>query len=143
MFKIQKITPEETYPLRLQILKTCDNYKFKYDADFDNKTLHLGAFLNQENVGIVSLMENKHPYFNGKQIQLRGMAVSIKMQGQKTGSKLIKSFIIESEKRKVNLIWCNARDYSVVFYQKHGFKIKGDKFFIDNVCDHYLMYLNL
>lgn len=112
-------------------------------ADFKNKTLHFGAFLNQENVGIVSLMENKHSYFKDKQIQLRGMAVSIKTQVQRIGSKLMESFIIESKKRNADLIWCNVRDYSVTFYEKHGFKIIGDKFFIENVCDHCVVYLKL
>ncbi len=143
MLEIKKIISEETYPLHLQVLKTCNDYQYKYNADFEKETMHFGAFLSQENVGIVSLMENKHTYFKGKQIQLRGMAVLTKNQGQNVGSRLIESSIIESKKRKTTIIWCNVRDYSVTFYEKQGFKIKGGKFFIENVCNHYVMYLNL
>lgn len=143
MIKLKKITPEETYKLRLKVLKTCEEYEYKYQNDFDDTTVHFGAFRNEENIGIVSVMENNHPYFKGKQMQLRGMAVLNSEQGNGVGNDLIKALIKESVVRKSDLIWCNARDYSVKFYEKQGFKTKGEKFFIKNVCDHYVMFLQL
>lgn len=141
--QIKKITAEQTYKLRLAVLKTCDDYIYKYQGDFNDSTTHFAVFEHQENLGIVSLMENKHDYFNGKQLQLRGMAVLKNAQGKGVGQKLIQAFITESTILKADIIWCNARDYSIEFYKKQGFKIEGEKFFIKNVCDHYVMYLQL
>lgn len=143
MQKIIQIQAKQTYKLRLEVLKTCDAYIYRYKGDFDATTMHFGAFLDNINIGIVTLMENNHDYFSGKQIQLRGMAITKSAQGKKIGEKLILAFKEESIKRNATVIWCNARDYSVEFYKKQGFKIKGNKFYIENVCDHYVMYFKL
>jgi predicted N-acetyltransferase YhbS len=140
---IKKITAVETYKIRLEVLKTCEAYLYKYQGDFLDTTIHFGAFNHNKHIGIVSLMRNEHINFNERQVQLRGMAVLQKSQGKKVGKKLINVCVDEAKKNNIHLIWCNVRDYSVDFYKKQGFIITEEKFFIKNVCDHYLMYLQI
>jgi predicted GNAT family N-acyltransferase len=143
MLEIEQISPIETYKLRLEVLKTCEQYQYKYQGDFDKSTIHFAAFKNNDNIGIVSLMENKNVLLKGKQVQLRGMAVSKIQQSKGVGKLLITKIISEGKKRKAAIVWCNARENVVAFYKKQGFKILGERFFIENVCYHYLMYKQL
>ena len=136
----KQIKPEETYQLRLEVLKTSADYIYKYKGDFDDRTIHFAAFDHNAIIGIVTLMEQEHQNFTGRQIQLRGMAVASSHQNKGIGAELIKKGITESKKRNATTLWCNARENAVEFYSKNGFKVKGERFFIEHVCFHYVMY---
>jgi len=140
MIVIKQINPTDTYKLRLEVLKTNENYIYKYKGDFDDKTIHYGAFEESKNIGIVTLMENENTLFSGKQMQLRGMAVVTKTQNKGVGKELVKKAIDLSIEKGVKTVWCNAREHVTDFYKKQGFKIKGERFYIKHVCYHYLMY---
>ena len=117
--KIKKISSVETYPVRHEVLrkgkpiKTC---QFKGD---DNKnTTHFGLFLEDKLVGIISVFKEKNNLFSEtNQFQIRGMAVLKVFQGKGFGAKLVK----EAENHCVNLnadlIWFNARENAVPFYE--------------------------
>lgn len=137
---IIQIKPTDTYSLRLEVLKTNKDYIYKYKDDFDYKTIHYGAFEESKNIGIVTLMENDNALFSGKQMQLRGMAVLTKTQSKGVGKELVKKAISLSIEKGVETLWCNAREHVIDFYKKQGFKIKGERFYIEYVCYHYLMY---
>lgn len=140
---IKKITPNNTYPLRLAVLKTCDEYEYKYQGDFDLDTIHFGAFLNTKLVGIVSVMKIADKLFKGNQFQLRGMAVDTNFQGHTIGKKLVINVLHYCKIKQGTLLWCNARKNAVNFYLKQGFKIKGDVFHIQNVGLHYKMFIEM
>lgn len=143
MITIKQITATDTYNLRLEVLKTNRDYIYQYKGDFDNKTTHFGAFNEEDNIGIITLMENKNPLLNGKQMQLRGMAVTNKIQSKGVGKELVKKVIDVSIEKGVKVLWCNAREHVVGFYKKQGFQIEGKRFYIEHVCYHYLMYKEL
>ncbi len=143
MITIKQISPTDTYNLRLEVLKTNKDYIYQYKDDFNIKTIHYGAFLEDVNVGIVTMMKNKNPLLEGKQIQLRGMAVKPKEQSKGVGKELVKKVVDVSVEKDVKILWCNAREHVVDFYKKLGFKIKGKRFYIEHVCYHYLMYKEL
>ncbi len=143
MLKIREIQAIETYDLRLKVLKTSEKYIYKYQGDFDTKTKHFGAFLDENCIGIVSVMKNSLAAYSQKQIQLRGMAVAPKMQGKNVGKQLIQFIEKQYKQKNVSLIWCNAREYAVPFYKKLGFESIGDKFYIEHVCFHYKMIKNI
>lgn len=140
MIVIKQIKPVDTYTLRLEVLKTNKDYIYKYKGDFDEKTIHYGAFEEAKNIGIVTLMENGNALLNGKQMQLRGMAVVTETQSKGVGKELVKKAIETSIEKGVKTLWCNAREHIIDFYKKQGFKIKGERFYIEHVCFHYLMY---
>ena len=139
MIVFKQITAVETYKLRLEVLKTCEEYAYKYQGDFDKNTIHIGAFENNNLIGIVSLMKTSNNSFKGKQMQLRGMAIIKSSQGKSVGAKLINKCVLFCRDRQIDLIWCNARKESVDFYKKQGFEIHGESFHIKNVGIHYVM----
>jgi len=141
MFAINEIKPEQTYKIRLQVLKTNDKYQHKYQGDFDSKTKHFGVFNDNKLIGIATVMQANHTDLGKNAIQLRGMAVLPEYQKKGVGKMLIKH--IEKTYADKDLIWCNARDYAVGFYNSLGFTIFGEKFYIKNVCYHFVMYKNV
>ncbi len=140
MITIKAIKAEDTYNLRLKILKTCDEYQYKYQGDFNMNTVHFGAFKNVNLIGIVSLMKARNNSFIESQMQLRGMAIDIEYQEKNIGKFLIEQCNKHCKTNKIDLIWCNARELAIGFYKKQGFMIKGDSFHIKNVGRHFLMY---
>ena len=118
---IKQIKANETYPLRLSVLKTCDDYIYQYQGDFDKETMHFGAFIDDKLVGIASLMQNNNPLFNEKQFQLRGMAVATTHHSKNIGSKLVAHIITICEQQNTTILWCNAREKAIDFYKKQGF----------------------
>jgi ribosomal protein S18 acetylase RimI-like enzyme len=141
VYSIKEITTEETYPIRLQVLKTNEKYPYKYQGDFDKKTKHLGIFDNDKLIGIITLMEANHPKLPKNGLQLRGMAILPEYQKKGIGKLLLQH--VEKTAKNYDLLWCNARDYVVGFYNSLGFTIFGEKFYITNVCDHFVMYKKL
>ena len=141
MFVIKEIEAEQTYPLRLNVLKTNDKYQYKYQGDFDKSTKHLGIYNKDFLIGIVTIIPNEHPKLPKNAIQLRGMAVLPEYQKKGIGKLLLEE--VEKRYSSKSIIWCNARDYAVGFYKSLGFTIFGEKFYIKNVCDHFVMYKRL
>ena len=141
MYKIAEIGVEQTYPIRLQVLKTNEKYQYKYKGDFLPTTKHFGVFDADKLVGIVTVMEVNNPNLKGDAVQLRGMAVCKEYQHKGLGKLLVNH--IEKVYKHKDLLWCNARDYAAGFYNSLGFTTFGKKFYIKNVCYHYVMYKNL
>lgn len=136
---IKQINAPETYELRLSVLKTCEKYIYKYQGDFDSKTVHFGAFEKNKLIGIVSLMEASNSSFKGKQMQLRGMAVDLGCQGENVGKVLVNQSLLYCKAKNKNILWCNARKQAVSFYVKQGFKVFSEPFNIEHVGVHYKM----
>ncbi len=138
--KIKSIDVEETYPLRISVLKTCESYEYKYKGDFDSETIHFGVFKENKLIGIASLMTSKNLLFDDNQLQIRGMAINDNMHNKGIGSLLIKHIIDYSLKENISTVWCNARVTARNFYKKQGFVISGKPFHIKNVGMHNIMY---
>lgn len=68
------------------------------------------------------------------------MAVLPEFKGQGWGSKLLRAVDEDLHLQQMEILWCNAREIAVGFYEKHGFKILGTSFEIDGIGKHYLMY---
>ncbi len=143
MILIKEINANQTYPIRLAVLrptKTLADCVFTHDDD--ESTFHLGAFLENDLACIGSLYQQKHTLFKeSNQWQLRGMATLPQYVGKGLGSTLLKNTVEILLKKDTNLLWCNARSSAVAFYQKAGFSIVGEEFLIADVGPHYVMYL--
>ena len=144
MIEIKKITAEQTYGIRLEVLRKGINKPYQFDGDFDINTFHAGAFENDKLVGISTIMKNKKQEFsNENQYQLRGMAILPSYRGKGIGNKMINYALKELSIKKSSLLWCNAREVAVDFYIKMNFKILGEKFYIEEVGNHFVMYRSL
>jgi len=99
MVVFKQINTEETYKLRLEVLKTCEEYAYKYQGDFDKNTIHIGAFENNNLIG--SLMKTSNNSFKGKQMQLRGMAIIKSSQGKSVGAELVSECILFCKSQQI------------------------------------------
>ena len=139
---IQKITSKQTYPVRQSVLrqgKTIETCHF--DGDDLETTTHFGLLVDKNIVGIVSIFQNKSDIFVAEnQYQIRGMAILDDFQQKGFGRELVlycENYILTING---NLIWFNARENAVEFYQKLGYTTHGNSFIIDGIGSHYVMY---
>ncbi len=141
MIKINKISYIETYPIRHAILRagkpieTCF-----FEGDDLPTTTHFGLFVDKKITGVVSIFKNKNDIFiHSNQLQIRGMAVLEEAQKLGYGKLLILECERYAISLKTNLIWFNAREKAITFYEKQDYKKHGDSFNIANVGVHFLM----
>jgi len=140
MIQIKKITAEETYEIRLEILRKNIPLPFEFNGDLDEETLHLGAFKNGKLIAISSYMKANNPNFKGSQYQLRGMATLDKNQGLGAGKLMLQEAISILKAKNIDCLWCNARIIAIKFYEKQGLQTFGDIFEIEYIGSHYVMY---
>ncbi|HWR94435.1 MAG TPA: GNAT family N-acetyltransferase [Flavobacterium sp.] len=144
METIREITAIETFSVRHPILRPGKPVEScHFDGDNLNTTKHFGIFKKNELIGVISLFESKNNMFSAQnQFQIRGMAVLEIHQKKGHGEALVYYTEEFLKKNKDNpfLIWFNAREKAVGFYQKLGYTIIGDSFDIFDVGIHYVMY---
>lgn len=141
MISVSRISAVQTRVVRQPVLRPgLPVSSCVFDGDSLLTTVHFGVFLDQNLVGVVTLLANNHPYFPGKQLQLRGMAVLNHCQGLGLGKKLLEACEQYAHENHYPLIWCNARTSAKNFYARFGYLIQGDEFVIEGVGPHYVMY---
>ena len=143
MVDIKEINAEDTYGIRKEVLRKNMDLPFEFNGDFDKETFHLGVYDEGVLVSIASFMKAKHPNLHGEQYQLRGMATKENYQGKQFGKMLVQKSEAILKKKKVNIVWCNARVLAKDFYANLGFEIQGEVFDIPQIGGHYMMFKNL
>ncbi|RYG27411.1 MAG: GNAT family N-acetyltransferase [Chitinophagaceae bacterium] len=142
MPEIKEIPSVETFTVRHPVLRpgkpleTC-----RFDGDDLTTTTHFGLFEDADMRGVASLFRNSHPGFReDRQFQLRGMAVLEDYQGFGYGRQLVG--ICEDQARRAagELIWFNARENAIGFYETLGYRITGKAFLINGIGMHYVMF---
>ena len=137
------ISAKETYPLRLEVLwqhkKSLEECRL--DIDDLESTFHVGALKNGELVSVGTFLVQRNEKFKEKyQYRLRAMATSPKVRGENFGKKIIEFAMNELQNRKVELLWCDAREVALGFYEKMGFTVVGDFYDVPQIGPHKLMY---
>ncbi len=99
----------------------------EFPGDFDESTLHMGAFVGGRNVGCATFLEN---CWEGEPAwQLRGMATAPDLRGTGIGARLLReSEVVLAQRSPIRLLWCNARHVAIPFYEKLGWTIETDEF---------------
>ena len=141
MINIRKIISNDVHLIRISVLRKGKNLiSCPFIGDNLSTTTHLGLFIDQKLVGIVSVFKIKHDnFYNSNQFQIRGMAVLDEFQKQGYGALLIKAAEKVIDTSKNALIWLNARELALSFYKKQGYEITGIPFLIENIGIHYTM----
>lgn len=75
--------------------------------------------------------------------QLRGMATSEAARGRGVGRLALDACIAHVQAAGAALLWCNARDVALSFYERAGFVIEGDGFVSETGIPHHPMRLDL
>jgi ribosomal protein S18 acetylase RimI-like enzyme len=143
--KIEFITTEQTYPLRNSVLRPNKPVESVFlEKDNDADTFHLGAFYEGKLISIGSFHQSDHSQFlQSNQYQLRKMATDPQFRKMNAGRQLIEFAFNELRNRKVELMWCNAREVAIGFYEKLGLKTANNFFEVPGIGPHKLMYINL
>lgn len=143
MVEIRKISAEDAYELRKDVLRENIPLTEKMDGDFDKSTIHLGAYINEELCCVATFMEHENKYFKGSQYRLRGMATHREHQHKGLGKKILEEAARILSKQDVEVLWCNARVIALKFYKKCGYKVIGEEFNVHLVGPHFVMYKEL
>lgn len=141
MKKIQKIESKATFVVRHPVLR---NGKPMESCCFDGDDLstsnHFGLFYDEKLVGVVSVFKNTNTIFNFEnQLQIRGMAILPEFQKNGLGTDLMKHCETYYSAKNEVLIWFNARENAIPFYEKLGYSIVGAPFDIPEIGIHYIM----
>jgi GNAT superfamily N-acetyltransferase len=128
---VEQVRPEVTYRLRQEVLRPGRPPETAFFAgDRDRSSGHFAAYVDDEVVGVVSVMadpESDGPGFKGQGVwHLRGMAVDPEQQGTGVGAALIARLRDFVQRSGGGLIWCNARVSAKGFYERQGFIQVGD-----------------
>lgn len=115
-----------------------------FQGDNDELTFHLGAFVDKKLVSIASFYFERNDTFPEKyQYRLRGMATLPEYQGQGLSSALLRTAFPVIKQNQCTLLWCNAREKAIGFYEKVGFKPSGELFSIPQIGKHILMSIKI
>ena len=137
--EITSIEVSKCYPLRHEMLRRGKPLETCYfDGDNSEGTFHLGAIVDNEIIGIISVYEKDLTQFkNSKGAQFRGIAVALKHQRKGVASKLINCAEKETKKRmNPKYIWLNGRISANKLYLGRGFDLIGDPFEINTIGIH-------
>ena len=131
---LKPICAKETYAVRHPLLRSgLPIESCAFDRDDDENTVHIGSFLNEKLVGVLTLLPNE------TDVQLRGMAVLPELQGKGIGRLLV----AEAEKcvrdMDMSTLWMNARLVAVPFYEACGYQKQGETFELPFGGTHYKM----
>jgi len=121
----------EVRPLRLEVLRAgMANQSVEFDGDDEATTVHLGAFDETEvNIGVSSWMQRPfQPEPDLKALQLRGMATAVHLQRHGVGALLLEAGLNHAQENGFAVIWANARDAALNFYNRHGYTTVGEGF---------------
>lgn len=141
MIFIHQIEAEETFSVRQPVLRPGKPIEScHFDSDNLGTTAHFGLYEHDDLIGVVSVYKVNHPVSSKKeQYQIRGMAVLQEFQRKGIGEQLVKKVEHHVKEQKGELIWFNAREKAVPFYQKLDYKIKGEPFDIPEIGTHFVM----
>lgn len=115
----------------------------RFDGDALPTTRHLVALDGQTPLGCLTLLvpveSAAAPDPAAPEVQLRGMAVTVEVQGHGIGSQLLAHVHRLAADRGWHL-WCKAREAAVPFYSKNGWRVRGDAFDIPGIGTHFTMH---
>ena len=145
MYSIKQIPSQATFAVRLPVLRPGKPVESCiFEGDDLPTTAHFGVFDDENLAGIVSVFKEKTPLLiNENQFQLRGMAVLDSHQKKGLGDMLVKAAEEYILAQAGKVIWFNAREIAVGFYNKMGYEIIGDPFTIGDIGIHYVMHRKL
>lgn len=129
-WSIVQLTPEQTHPIRLAVLRADTPTKeVAFAEDTAPGAIHLGL----EDTGMLVAISSwiPRPFAGAPEraaLQLRGMATLQHVQGAGVGTALLLAGVERARVAGVALIWANARDSALTFYLRHGFAVVGEGF---------------
>ncbi len=129
--RVVELTSVQTHPLRRLVLRDNDPARtVVFDGDDEPGTFHLGVVDDAgEIVATSTWLPRPTDHAPGSPaVQLRGMATSPALQGSGVGGSLFDAAVELCSARGLAVLWANARDTALAFYERHGCTTVGDGF---------------
>jgi len=141
MIEIKQIKADETYALRHLILRPHQQIEdCIYETDFEETTFHIGVYQEGTLVTVVSFNKENHPdYTFENQYRLRAMATLEMHRGKGLGRMAVTYAEAILRDLGVSFIWCNGRTNVENYYEKLGFKRRGEVFDYPPIGPHIVM----
>jgi len=130
MFIIKQIEYSDVLPLRKKGLETNElELNTFLDADQSNESFHFGIFDQEKLIGICTFLKNmQQEVTNNAVYQL----LEISIDNKYTERNLDWNLLVHAEAylKSINsvLVWCNANEASVSFYEKNGYQVNQKMF---------------
>ncbi len=145
MFEIKEISAFETIIVRHPVLrfgKPIESCRF--EGDDLPTTTHFGLFYEDVLSAVISLFIAKNILFlEENQFQIRGMAVLEQHQKKGFGEALLNYCENQIRNNSGEIIWFNARETAIGFYEKSAYQNIGDGFEIADIGIHYVLFKKL
>ncbi len=129
--KIISIKPEETWPIRHQVMWPDHPLSFVKILE-DSSGDHYGLIVNKKLVSIISL------FYQGDKAQFRKFATLVEEQGKGYGSYLLNHIMDIVSQKPIKELWCNARIDKSDYYERFGL-LKTSKTYIKGGIDFIIM----
>lgn len=118
---IRQITAADTLQLRRDVLYPNESLEAVM-VEHDQDGWHFGVYDHGQLVTVVSLFPGRNS------AQFRKLATLSAAQGKGYGKAILAHLANVCKQERIKLLWCNARDTAVSFYEKLGYIKKGDYF---------------
>lgn len=138
---IRRAALSEILPLREAVLiRGTDRSDPVFERDDAPTSRHYGVFDDADRcLACLSLM--REDLENRPGLRLRGMAVDPTQRGRGWGGRLLAFALADADPEQRFVVWCNARETAVGFYEKMGWRTVGERFDIAGVGPHYRMVM--
>lgn len=143
---VKMIRAADVYPLRLLVLRPGGTLQdCIWPNDDATTTVHFGATNHAGDIlAVASFYLQHHPDLTAHHpVQLRGMASHPDVRGQGYGKAIVRHAAAHFCNTGCDVMWCNAREVAVGFYENLGFAIQGEPFFIPKIGKHWVMSFRL
>lgn len=138
--RIQPITAPQTRPLRQAVLRPGQPLgRLVYPGDYD--AIHLGVRLDGDLIAVASFYPEPIPGATDPAWRIRGMATLPDHRAKGHGRCLVEQGLKRAREIQPGPAWCNARTTAAAYYEKLGFKPRGDIFDIPDIGPHVIMVL--
>lgn len=141
--RVSQISPEQTKALRHLVLWPHIEKEEDCVIDIDHRedAVHLATFDGERIVSIGSLFQMDSSKLEiKKQYRLRAMATHPDYRGKNAGRILVEYALDHLKKQGVQVLWCDAREIAVGFYESIGFEKLPEKYDIPKIGPHYFMW---
>lgn len=142
-FEVNIIHPHQARPLRHKVLwpHIALEEECNIDIDLREDAIHLATFDAERIVSVGSLFQMDSPKIDfAKQYRLRAMATDPAYRGQYAGKVLVEKALAILKEKEMDVLWCDAREIAVGFYESLGFVKLPEKYEIPKIGPHYFMY---
>jgi ribosomal protein S18 acetylase RimI-like enzyme len=143
--EVRRIGAEDVRPLRQLVLRPGRPFaETAFPGDDAPGTAHFGAYRGGELVAVATLLDAPHPDWPGERgCQVRGMASHPSVRGLGFGAAALVACAAEARERGADLLWCNARESALGFYQRAGFTVTGERFEVPGIGPHFRAHCRL